>query len=98
MTWIHCLNCGWQGEVNSGKAERLGGMVLLVAGAAVWVATHNWIWGSILIAAGMIGLLVGVGAGSQLNCPHCQSTDIKKFKPSIDARTHTSGGSRPPPT
>ena len=97
MTWIHCLNCGWQGEVASGKAEKLVGGLLLVAGAAVGGALHSWIWGGILIGAGTVGLLVGLGAGSQLNCPHCQSTDIKKYKPSIDAHTH-SGGSRPPPT
>ena len=86
MTWIHCLNCGWQGERNSGKIEKAAGVTLIVAGVAAAIILRHWPLPAFLIVAGVIGLLVGLGAGAQLNCPHCASTDIKKYKPSIDSK------------
>ncbi|MEO7995511.1 MAG: hypothetical protein ABI743_14025, partial [bacterium] len=82
MAWIHCLNCGWQGAVNSGKAEKFGGMAGLIAGVALGFVLHNWLIGGIVIGISLVGILVGMGSGSSLHCPHCQSTDIKQYTPS----------------
>ncbi|HYE78776.1 MAG TPA: hypothetical protein VEI97_12400 [bacterium] len=96
MAWIHCLNCGWQGEVNSGKAERGIGGLLLIAGLGLGVALRNWVLGGIVAGIGFVMLLIGLGSGSQLVCPHCQSSDIKHIEKShFEKRPGPPGPPRP---
>lgn len=96
MTWMHCLNCGWQGQNNAGQSEKITGGMLLVGGLALVFAVKAvpiWI-GIVLAVVGVVTLLMSVGAAAGMACPHCQSTDIKKYKPSIDSQH---GGAPPPP-
>lgn len=96
MAWIHCLNCGWQGEINSGKAEKAIGGGMLALGLGVGVAMGNWMLGGVFIVIGIVMLLVGLGSGSQLLCPHCQSSDIKKIdKGHFEKRTGPPGPPKP---
>lgn len=95
MTWMHCLNCGWQGENNAGQGEKIAGAVLLIGGlAAAILVKPLWI-GLVALGIGVVLLLVSAGAAATLACPHCQSTDIKRYKPSLAERPP--GGSPPHP-
>lgn len=95
MSWMHCLNCGWQGENNAGKSEKVTGGLMLVGGLVLLLALKSlpaWI-GIVLLILGVITLLMGVGAAASMACPHCQSTDIKRYKPSLESH---GGAPRPP--